>query len=166
MRLPQLKSTFARAVVPVAAGIAFFALLALLLWGVAALVSGGGATTNFAASTQELGSVAAIRQAIENDGPIVLQDLVGSDRHVVLDYTDANGFALYLAHPKDQTSGCVVKVVPHTHTFTDCTGRTLTVDGLAPVPHGVGPVLSNDGKSLSLDLTADTSTSSPGTTKG
>ena len=53
MRRPRLQSTFARAVVPVAAGIGFFGLLALALWGVAALMSRdtGAATERLTPST-------------------------------------------------------------------------------------------------------------------
>src|SRR3954467_14442850 len=48
---PQLRTPLARAVVPVAGGIAFFAVVALVLWGVASLVSNnGGATNNLASS--------------------------------------------------------------------------------------------------------------------
>ena len=57
-----------------------------------------------------------------------------------------NGWDLYLAHPADRT-------VPVHHrgrasstpTFTDCEGRTITVDDLAPVPAGVRPGAQQGG---------------------
>lgn len=159
MRRPRLESTFARAVVPVAAGIAFFAVLGLALWGVAALISGdSSATTDRLTPTiQELGPVQPIAEAIALDGPIVLNDLVGNDRHIVLDHTGDEadrGWAMYLAHPADRTVECPVAVVRGSRNFTDCEGRTLTVDDLALPPAGVSPIVNNDG-TLSLDLTSD-----------
>jgi len=159
MRRPQLQSTFARAVVPVAAGIGFFALLGLALWGVAALISGNGSQTTdrLTPTTQEMGSTAVLAGVIAKDGPIVLQDLVGNDKHIVLDHTGsdpATNWSMYLAHPADRAPSCQVTVVKHTQTFTDCDGRTITVDQLADVPQGVGPSLNNDGTLLTLDLTA------------
>ena len=44
--LPQLRSPFARAVVPVLGGAALFAALALFMWGMAAWISRGGADTS------------------------------------------------------------------------------------------------------------------------
>ena len=159
MRRPRLQSTFARAVVPVAAGIGFFGLLALALWGVAALMSRdtGAATERLTPTIQELGPVGPIAAAIASDGPIVLNDLIGDDRHIVLDHTGddpARGWAIYLAHPADRDAACTVTVVRGSNSFTDCDQRTLTVDDLAAPPAGVSPIVNNDG-TLSLDLTAD-----------
>jgi len=159
MRRPRLESTFARAVVPVAAGIAFFAVLGLGLWGVAALMSNssGSTTERLTPTIQELGPVGPISEAIATDGPIVLNDLVGNDRHIVLDHTGelpTRGWAVYLAHPADRTFECPVSVERGTRTFTDCEGRTLAVDDLALPPPGVSPIVNNDG-TLILDLTAD-----------
>ena len=89
MRRPRLQSTLARAVVPVAAGIGFFALMALLLWGIAAIIARNGTDTssNLAPTIQEMGSAANLAGVIASDGPIVLNDLIGSDRHIVLSHT-------------------------------------------------------------------------------
>ncbi|MEI8239148.1 MAG: hypothetical protein WCI22_06965 [Actinomycetota bacterium] len=159
MRRPQLKSTFARAVVPVAAGIAGFAVLGMALLGVASLISHNGSQTTdrLTPTTQDMGSTEVLAGVIAKDGPIVLQDLVGSDKHIVLNHTGsdpAKNWAMYLAHPADRDASCQVTVVKRTHTFTDCTGRTITVDQLADVPQGVGPTLNNEGTLLTLDLTA------------
>jgi hypothetical protein len=158
MRRPQLRSTFARAVVPVAAGLGFFAVLGLLLWGVAALIAHNGSQTTqrLAPTVQEMGSRAKLAPTIDKQGPIVLQDLIGSDTHVVLEHKvgqDAdNGWFLYLAHPADRTAACNIAVVKGTHSFTDCEGRTLQPEQLAIVPKGMGPIINPDG-TLTLDLT-------------
>ncbi len=174
MRQPQLKSPLARAVVPVAAGIGFFVILGLALWGAAALISGNTdqVTDNLSPSLQEMGSAASLASIIAEDGPIVMNDLIGDDDHIVLAHAGddpASGWTLHLAHPADRDAACQVEVVPQTQTFTDCDGRTLTVDDLAEVPAGVFPIYNEDG-SLTLDLTptastaaATTTTTSPGT---
>jgi hypothetical protein len=164
MRRPELKSTLARAVVPVAAGAGFFLVLGLALWGVAALIASHSdqATSRLAPSTQEMGPAVNVATAIDADGPILLNDLVGDDLHVVLDHAGGQ-FALYLAHPADRPATCTVALQRGTHTFTDCEGRTLTTAQLAGVPSGVRPVVNPDG-TLTLDLVPDlpaTGTSRP-----
>lgn len=141
MRPPRLQSTFARAVVPVAGGIGFFALLALALWGVAAVISRNGDQTsaNLAPDTYEMGNAEMIAEVIVDDGPIVLQDLVGDEGSIVLTWTDDAGFAIHLAHPADRDVTCTIVVVPTTSTFEDCDGRTLTADDLALPPRGWHP---------------------------
>jgi hypothetical protein len=172
VRQPQLKSTFARAVVPVAAGIAFFAVLGLALWGVAALSSRNTdqVTSNLSPTVQEMGSAANLARIIAEDGPIVMNDLIGDDDHIVLSHTGddpSSNWTLHLAHPADRPPTCTVEVVKQTQTFTDCDGRTLTVDDLAEVPPGVYPVYNKDEGTLTLDLTPTPSTSvAPSTTTG
>jgi len=155
---PKLQSTWARAVVPVAGGIAFFALLFLMLWGVAALVSDNSdaATEVLAPTYQEMGRLDSIALTIAEDGPIILPDLIGDDRNIVLDHVgpdDDRGWAIYLAHPADRTADCVIEQVPSTRDFTDCEGRMLTVDDLALPPRGVAPIINKDG-TLTLSLRA------------
>jgi hypothetical protein len=161
MRRPQLQSTFARATVPVLAGLGFFAILGLALWGVAALIASNSDQTsaNLTPSIQEMGSAANLAAVIAEDGPIILNDLIGDDSHVVLHHegdSSEQGWSIFLAHPADRTYQCTIEVVKGTATFTDCEGRTLTVDDLAPPPQGVSPIWNPDG-SLVLDLTPDTS---------
>ena len=159
MRRPQLQSTFARAVVPVLAGLGFFALLGLALWGVAAIIASNtdDTTTHLAPTVQEMGTTSFVAAVIDDDGPIILRDLLGDDRNVVVDHTGADidfGWAIYLAHPADRDAACAIELIKQTRTFTDCDGRTLQVADLAIPPRGVGPIVSADGR-LSLDLTAD-----------
>jgi hypothetical protein len=158
----ELKSPFARAVVPVAAGIGFFALLGLFLWGIAALSSGGESSGLLTNRTFSPGRAETYASTIEANGPIIFPDLLGTDgdKTIVLDHTGDNprqGFAVYLAHPADRPVTCKVTQVPGTRTFTDCDGRTLEPAQLAEPPAGVSPVVSNDGV-LDLIITVATPT--------
>jgi len=164
MRRPQLQSTLARAVVPVAAGIGFFAVVFLLLWGVAAVISNNSDDTTeiLAPSYQEMGRVEPIAAAIDDGGPIILPDLVGDDRHIVLDHTGADpgqGWAIYLAHPADRDASCAIEQVRNSREFTDCEQRTLQVADLAEPPRGVSPIVIDGRLTLSLRATPVTSTS-------
>ena len=156
MQRPQLRSNFARAVMPVLLGIVVIILAGLMLWGVAALTSTNAdeVTVNLAPEFQEMGDAEFIASQIADGGPIILQDLIGSDRNIVLDHTPANGFIIYLAHPADRDSSCLIEQVKRTREFTDCEGRALGPSDLALPPEGVRPIINGDG-SLTLDLTAD-----------
>jgi len=159
-KLPELRTPFARAIVPVAAGIGFFLLLGLALWGIAVAMSGnagkGGLLTS---DTFRPGPAAAYAAKVAADGPILFPDLLGTDgdRTIVLDHSGddpLHGWHVYLAHPADRPISCKVTQVRHTRTFTDCAGRTLTVEQLAPPEQGINPVVGGDGI-LTLDLTPD-----------
>jgi hypothetical protein len=164
---PQLQSTWARATVPVLGGLGFFAVLAVVLWGVAALISGGGRETDTLASrTFEPGSAASWAEIVERDGPVIFPDLLGTDgdKTVVLDHQGddpLSGWSLYLAHPADRPIECKVTQVRFSRQFTDCDGRTLAVTDLAPPPDGVFPVVSPTDGVLTLDLLAGTGTLPP-----
>ncbi|MEY2402084.1 MAG: hypothetical protein QOJ08_2195 [Ilumatobacteraceae bacterium] len=161
VRRPQLRSPLARAVAPVLGGIGFFAVLALVLWGIASLVSqnGSGATANLASNVFRPGSVVRYAAIIDEDGPVLFPDLLGTDgdKTIVLDHSSTNpmnGWNIYLGHPADRPIGCKVTQVRHTDQFTDCEGRTIGVDALARPAKGIAPVVSADGI-LTLDLTPD-----------
>jgi hypothetical protein len=167
LKLPELRTPFARAVVPVAAGIGFFAVLGVLLWGIAAAISGnsgkGGLLTTH---TFQPGSAPTYAAIVATDGPIIFPDLLGTsgDRTIVLDHTGddpLNGWQIYLAHPADRPITCKVTQVQHTRNFTDCDGRTIPVAQLAPPEAGIRPAVSQDGV-LSLDLIPDASTPTTG----
>ncbi len=158
MRRPQFQSTFARATAPVALGLAFFAVMFLALWGVAAVISGNSedTTDHLAPAYQEMGRVEPIAQTIADGGPLILPDLVGDDRHVVLDHVGddpARGWALYLAHPADRDATCEITLQRGTRQFTDCEGRTIEVADLATPPAGVQPIVNQDN-TLTLSLRA------------
>jgi hypothetical protein len=148
-------------VAPVLGGIGFFAVLALVLWGIASLVSqnGSGATANLASNVFRPGSVVRYAAIIDEDGPVLFPDLLGTDgdKTIVLDHSSTNpmnGWNIYLGHPADRPIGCKVTQVRHTDQFTDCEGRTIGVDALARPAKGIAPVVSADGI-LTLDLTPD-----------
>jgi hypothetical protein len=163
LNVPELRTPFARAVVPVVAGIGFFALLGLVLWGIAAAISGGSQRGGLLTDgTFTPGSARNYAAIVAADGPLIFPDLLGTDgdRTIVLDHTgdDAlTGWRVYLAHPADRPLSCKVAQVEHTRTFTDCDGRTIDVAQLAPPADGVRPTVSADGI-LSLDLTPATTT--------
>jgi hypothetical protein len=142
-------------------GIGFFGLLALVLWGIASLVSqnGSGATANLASNVFRPGSVQRYAAIIDEDGPVLFPDLLGTDgdKSIVLDHIGTDpmvGWRIYLGHPADRPISCKVVQVQHSSKFTDCEDRTIDVDALAPPPSGIAPVVSADGI-LTLDLVAD-----------
>jgi hypothetical protein len=146
----ELKTPFTRAVVPVAAGIAFFAVLGLFMWGVAALISDGESSDLLASRTFSPGRAESYAESIADNGPIIFPDLLGTDgdKTIVLDHTGSDqrlGFALYLAHPADRPVSCKVTQTPGTREFIDCEGRVLEPAQLAAPPAGVAPVVSEDG---------------------
>ena len=168
MQSPKPRSTFARAVIPVLLGIGFIILVGLMLWGVAALTANNSedATANLAPAFQDMGRATFVAGQIDDGGPIILQDLIGSDRNIVLDHTAADGFQIYLGHPADRDSSCQIEQVKRTRQFTDCENRTLDAADLALPPLGVRPIINGDG-TLTLDLTSDSvATTTPGTTTG
>jgi hypothetical protein len=161
MRWPQYRSPVARAVMPVLAGIGFFVVLGLLLWGAAAYIAAHDdqRSSDFAPTTFEVGRTKSIASTVTDDGPLILPDLLQASgkRTIVLDHTgdDANRhWRIYLAYPADREVGCKVTQVRHTRNFTDCEGRTLPVEDLADPPAGVAPIVSADG-TLTLDLLPD-----------
>jgi hypothetical protein len=148
-------------VVPVAGGIGFFAVLALVLWGIASLVAqnGSGATANLASNVFQPGRVERYAAIIDADGPVLFPDLLGTDgdKTIVLDHESTNprnGWNIYLGHPADRPISCKVTQVRHTDQFTDCEGRTVAVEALARPAQGIAPVVSADGV-LTLDLIPD-----------
>jgi hypothetical protein len=146
----------ARAVVPVAAGIAFFALLGLFLWGVAAYISRNSNEVSLAPTTVDIGRTKTYARIIAEDGPLILPDLLRSSgqRTIVLDHTGTDpqqGWHIYMAYPADRSVDCKVELIKGTRQFTDCEGRTLEIEQLALPEEGVAPIISADGD-LSLDL--------------
>ncbi|HUS41831.1 MAG TPA: hypothetical protein VMY16_04110 [Ilumatobacteraceae bacterium] len=162
----RLKSPFTRAVVPVLGGIAFFVLLALVTWGIAAWISGGGAdvTDRLAPSRFEVGSVQNAAQIVEQDGPIIFPGLntTTGERTLVLDHEGSDptrGWRIFYAYPIGRPD-CPVEQVIGTREFIDCDGTTITVADLSPPESGVFPVVENQ-RALFIDLAGVTSTTAP-----
>lgn len=156
--LPELRSPFARAVVPVLGGIALLAALAGFTWAIAAWISGGGAETSerIAPSVWEVGPVEDLAEAIADSGPLFFPELGTSigTRSIVVDHTGAvaaDGWRIYWAYPSDRSPDCVVEQIPGTRQFTDCEGRMIDVEQLAPPEAGVFPRVE-DRTTLVIDL--------------
>ncbi|MEO6126195.1 MAG: hypothetical protein ABIR32_21050 [Ilumatobacteraceae bacterium] len=160
MRRPELRTPLARAVVPVLAGIGFFIVLGLFLWGIAALISGSGnQTSTLAPTTADIGNTRTYANIIAEDGPIILPDLLEASgrRTIVLDHTGDDpevNWKIYMAYPADRDVGCKVTQIELTRTFKDCEGRSIAVEDLAQPPAGVRPIVYADG-GLTLDLLPD-----------
>jgi hypothetical protein len=148
-------------VVPVIGGIAFFVLLALVTWGIAAWISRGGAevTDRLAPSRFEVGSVQTAAQIVEADGPIIFPGLntTTGERTLVLDHEGddpTRGWQIFYAYPAGRPD-CPVEQVIGTRDFIDCDGTTIDVSVLSPPESGVFPVVENQ-RVLYIDLTGVT----------
>lgn len=144
--------------VPVLGGIAFFVALALVTWGIAAYISGGGTETSerLAPSTFPVGSAENAARIVAEDGPILFPGLntTTGERTIVLDHEGddpTRGWRIYYAYPAGRDAECVVEQVVGTRTFVDCDGNKIDVSDLAPPPPGVNPIVE-DQRTLVLDL--------------
>jgi hypothetical protein len=154
----ELRSPFARAVVPVVAGLVVLALIGLSTWAMAAYISRGDVETSerLAPSTLNLGSVEARAEEVAEDGPIIIPglDTTIGERTLVLDHQGdiaADGWVVYYAYPADRDATCPVVQVRGTARFVDCEGRELDVTELAPPTSGVRPVVESRERLL-IDL--------------
>ena len=157
MRRPELRSPAAQAVAPVAAGIAFFAVLGLVLFGIAALMSGEQSqTTTFTPDRLQVGNVERWADTVNTNGPVLFPGLgtTSGERTIVLDHNGSDpqrGWIVYYAYPADRDATCAVVQVEGTDDFTDCEGRTIGVAELSPPTNGEYPVIE-DRKVLFIDL--------------
>ena len=149
-------------------GIAFFVLLSLVTWGIAAYISDGGAevTDRLAPGRIEVGSVQNAAASIEEDGPIIFPGLnsTSGKRSLVLDHEGSDptrGWQIFYAYPTGRPD-CPVEQVIGTREFIDCDGTTITVADLSPPESGVFPVVENQ-RVLYIDLVGIT-TATPDTT--
>ena len=120
MARPTFRSPAGRAVRPVAAGIGFFGLFGLTLWGIASAL--GGTTSG--------------------------------ERTIVLDHNGTDpqrGWLVYYAYPADRDVSCPIEQIKGTDTFTDCDGRTISIEELAPPTNGEYPIIE-DRQALFIDL--------------
>jgi hypothetical protein len=169
---PELRSPFARAVLPVLGGLALIAAIGALTWGIAAFISRGGAegSERLAPSTFTIGNVESLSDEIEESGPLYFPELgtaIGT-RSIVVNHEGGDprdGWRVYWGYPADRPAACVVEQVPGTAQFTDCDGRTLDVTALSPPDAGVFPRVED--QTLIVDLrgvTLPTTPSVPTTT--
>ena len=157
MRRVELRSPLARAVAPVAAGLGFFAALGLVMWAIAALMSGEETrTTTFTPDRLPVGNVVRWAESIDTDGPVLFPGLgtTTGERTIVLDHEGTNperGWVVYYAYPADRDQSCAVEQIVGTDQFTDCDGRTISVADLAPPKNGEFPIIE-DRTMLYIDL--------------
>ena len=150
------KSPFTRAVFPIVGGIVFFAALFGVTWLMATYVTNKTEViTATGDRTFVVGQVADIAKSISESGPVLYPDLRDSlgKRSIVIEHngTDVSkGWQVYYAYPADRTDDCLVTQIQKTHSFTDCEGRTLTVEQLMP-PTDVRPIVENK-TTLLIDL--------------
>jgi hypothetical protein len=161
MPLRRPKSTLAQAVLPVLGGLAFFAVLALVLWGVAALVSGSGSNVrvDLGEDVFEPGPAEDLAEEIAEDGPILFPGLVGpaGTRAIGVSHAGVDpltGWAVYSLVPPGAPPSCVLHLDRASLQLANptCTSTRFPADGtgLDPVPWTVG----EDGM-LVIDLTPD-----------
>lgn len=160
VQLPELRSPVARAVLPVLGGVLVLALLGGFTWGIASVISSGGAdgSERLAPSTFTIGNVESLAESVASEGPLFFPELgtaIGT-RSIVVDHTGsvaADGWQVYWAYPADRPATCLVEQVPGTSSFTDCDGRSVDVTELAPPDAGVVPRVQ-DRQTLIIDLRA------------
>ncbi len=135
-RLPELRSPVARAVAPVIAGIAFFGVLALVLWGAAAWLADSGSNVQLGDPTFEISRIDKLADSVAKNGPQLYPDLKDprGGRSVVVDHqgtNDAEGWIVYRPFPFDRKGEtCPATQTPKTRDFVDCEGRVLDVTQL------------------------------------
>ena len=135
-RLPELRSPVARAVVPIVAGIFFFGVLGLVLWGVAAWLADSGTEVRLGDPVFEISRIDKLADSIAKGGPQLYPDLKdpSGGRSVVVDHegtTDAGGWVVYRPFPFDRDGEtCFATQTPKTRKFVDCEDRVLDVTQL------------------------------------
>lgn len=161
------RSPLARAILPNLGGLVVIGLIGLMLWGFAAYISQGDATTSdrLAPANLRIGSVTNVADEIVEQGPILFPGLGTTEgtRTIVLDHTGddpADNWVVYYAYPAGEDPDCAVEQVRDadgdgTRAFVDCNGAELDVSELSPPPAGVNPVVEN-GRLLSIDLSGVT----------
>ena len=144
--------------VPILGGLAFFAVLALVTWGVAAYLSSTDSEPSelLAPRRLDLGSVNGRASDVAEDGPLLFSELatISGERSLVVDHEGDDpraGWRLYYAFPPDRPD-CPVTQVRGTATFVDCDGVELDVTELSPPTEDVRPVVED--RLLYLDLRA------------
>lgn len=139
------KSTLAEAVYPVLGGLAVLVVLALALWGVAALVSRGGSRVQVTLGENVFkpGKAVDVAEEVAESGPILFPGLVGHAgvRAIGVYHTGTDattGWKVYSLVPPGAPATCVVEFDRAPRELVDraCSGRRYPVDGtgLDPVP--------------------------------
>lgn len=156
-----LRSPVGRAMLPILGGIAFFAALFGITWlAASSMTKSVEKAPSSGNRTFVVGSVSEIAKSVAADGPVLYPDLRDSSgtRSIVIDHTGddpARGWQVYYAYPADKDAACPITQVEKSRTFSDCDGRTITVEQLK-LPTDVRPIVENK-TTLLIDLQASTS---------
>jgi hypothetical protein len=123
----RLRSPLARAVVPVLGGMAFIAVIGLVLWGVAVLVARNAdpSDVNLGSNEFVLRSLDAKAKLIAKDGPLLFPGLVGpAERQPIGVWHDGDvttsGWQVFSLVPEGGDPSCVLQL--------DRTDRNALVD--------------------------------------
>lgn len=152
----RLRSPLARAVLPIAGGLLFFVVLFGVTWVMATFVTDRSERQVVLGNrTFVVGQAADVAESISKNGPILYPDLrdVNGKRSIVIEHNGTDplkGWQVYYAYPADKSADCLVAQIKKSHTFTDCTGRTLDVSQLQK-PSDVTPVIEGQ-TTLLIDL--------------
>jgi hypothetical protein len=152
----RLRSPLARAVLPIAGGLLFFAVLFGITWLMATFATNRSERQVVLGDrTFVVGQVVDVAESIAKNGPILYPDLrdVNGKRSIVIEHNGTDplkGWQVYYAYPADKSSECLVSQIKQSHSFTDCDGRTLQVDQLQK-PLDVTPIVEGQ-TTLLIDL--------------
>jgi hypothetical protein len=155
---PRPKSTAAQAVLPVLAGLVFFALLGLAAWGIAAWTSRnsgpGKVQVNLGEDTFNMGPAKERAQEVAERGPLLFPGLVAADEgYIVVNHAGVDAFTgwkAFAAVPPGSRIECAVQWLPDARQFQDpCTGTAYPADGTGLTPFRI---LINPDSELVIDL--------------
>ena len=161
MRLPTLKSPAARAVAPVLAGIAAFALIGLALWGASLAVShnsGVKVNTALAGRYFKPGGAERLARLITKDGPLLFPSLVGDAGrkpigigHVGDD--PLKGWRVYSLVPPGASPDCILALDQSTRELTaPCAPARYPAEGTGLTVLPVTAVTIDPDQNLVIDL--------------
>lgn len=138
MIFDRLRSPFARAVVPVLAGIGFFVVLGLVLWGAAALLSRNANKTDIRLGSDEfvLHGLEEKGKRIAEDGPLLFPGLVGpAEREPIGIWHEGDlatsGWRVFSLIPEGGSPACVLQLdrLDKTTLVDPCTATRYPADG-------------------------------------
>jgi hypothetical protein len=140
------KSTAAQAVLPIVAGLVFFGLLGLAVWGIAAWTSHssgpGGVQSNLGEDTFNMGSAKDRASEVTERGPLLFPGLVAADEgYIVVNHIGTDelaGWKAFAAVPPGSRIECAVMWQAGAQQFQDpCTGASYPADGKGLTPYRV-----------------------------
>jgi hypothetical protein len=135
---PRLRSPLARAIVPVAAGLAFFAALFGVTYLIARVASHNTSSLKLGAREFTIGRVDIAVARIVKHGPLLYADLKGTvgAQAIVIDHDpnaiDTQGWSVYFAYLAARGPSCLASIDPVTQHLQDCQGHPIGVGDLAP----------------------------------